>query len=449
DRWVLTAAHCIPEYTRALAGTVRSSGGDTHEGRLEVVANVGDLTVAEDATGVPVERVIAHEAYKAAIDAAYARPSDQEREDALDVIPMTVGNDIALLKLAQPLPGPYGKLVLDPQQLPAPGQQTRVAGFGTTVFKGKLVRFARKDGKGELLAGSARLLETAVERIGDATCKSRYATDVIGPGQICAGLEQGGKDSCQGDSGGPLVVAGPDGCPAQIGVVSWGDSCAAAKAYGVYTRVPAFATWIQSHTGPLAAAPVAVASSQAKSAAGLSEGELDEGLAQLADLLGNARGKLMIGVKGGNTVSIGDRIVFQAESAIAGRLMIFDINASRELTLIYPNSFTRGDPGLIGANARIVVPGPGAGFTSFEATEPVGLGILIAIVTPKDFDIERFVAEKKILTKGFAPRNDPPGYLMRVIRQIETRLATRAGDSGQNGTLDGWAYAVTEYEIVK
>ena len=60
---------------------------------------------------------------------------------------------------------------------------------------------------------------------------------------VCAGYEEGGKDSCGGDSGGPLIQF-VENRATLIGVVSWGYSCAMKGAPGVYAKVAHFADWI-------------------------------------------------------------------------------------------------------------------------------------------------------------------------------------------------------------
>jgi hypothetical protein len=335
---------------------------------------------------------------------------------------------------------------------PAPVAQVRVAGFGTTehnMNNDELDHFDQADGQGELFAGSARLLEAAVETIPTPQCSSQYGAAAIGNGQVCAGLEEGGKDSCQGDSGGPLVMTDGNGCPRQIGVVSWGRGCALKDAYGVYTRVSHFAGWIQQHTGPLRGAEPEHAPGAGNI---LTVAQLDEGLHQLEGLLGSTKGRVAIGIRGGNRVKLGDKVIFEASSDRAGKLIILDINAGREVMPLYPNKFVAaGDLGRIAAGQRVAVPGPDyPGFTSFQAVEPVGNGTLMALVVPEDFEMARFAAERTVISKGFAAVNDPPSYLMRIVRQIETALALRTKTGAAAGEeLKRWGYATVEYEILR
>jgi hypothetical protein len=284
-----------------------------------------------------------------------------------------------------------------------------------------------------------------VSTIATSQCAGRYGGSVIGAGQICAGLEQGGKDSCQGDSGGPLVAEGEEEEPRQIGIVSWGDGCAVEKAYGVYTRVSNYANWIQQHVSKLRSA------SRLGPQPNLTNDQLNEFFVQLEDILEPAKERLSLGIQGGNSVRVGEKIRFEATSNIEGRLIILDVDANRKVTLIYPNSFVdKGDIGKISAGETVTIPGPEyPGFTSFQAAEPLGKGYLVALVAPEDFDIERYAADAGIRSKGFVPVNDPPNYLMQFVQQIETFLGFRSRDAeAVSDDLQNWGYAVTEYEIL-
>ncbi|XP_058055993.1 serine protease snake-like [Anopheles bellator] len=71
--------------------------------------------------------------------------------------------------------------------------------------------------------------------------------------QLCAGDQQGGKDTCPGDSGGPLQIPVPEAdreaglCSSPhylVGVTSNGMICGTVNQPGIYTRIASCVKWI-------------------------------------------------------------------------------------------------------------------------------------------------------------------------------------------------------------
>ncbi|XP_062382730.1 prostasin [Sardina pilchardus] len=107
---------------------------------------------------------------------------------------------------------------------------------------------------GVSLQGAGTLQQVTVPIISRSSCQSMYnvnpsTTDPVDimSDMICAGHQEGGKDSCQGDSGGPLVCPMVNGTWVQAGIVSFGLGCARANRPGVYSKVSSFTSFIESH----------------------------------------------------------------------------------------------------------------------------------------------------------------------------------------------------------
>ena len=99
------------------------------------------------------------------------------------------------------------------------------------------------------------LMKTTVPIISDKNCKLAYGAD-IKEGMVCAGYLSGESDACEGDSGGPLVVKYENEWQ-QIGIVSWGEGCAKADYYGVYTDVSFYEDFIAEHICNITNVPAA------------------------------------------------------------------------------------------------------------------------------------------------------------------------------------------------
>jgi secreted trypsin-like serine protease len=136
------------------------------------------------------------------------------------------GHDVAVMTLTTPFTGVPTLALETSAAADTAGAASVVYGWGSTEQTGPEDTFQK----------------VAVPVLGDAYCESAYASEGYNAaGEICAGYEDGGKDSCQGDSGGPLVLNGR-----LFGVVSWGVGCADAGNPGVYAEVATYAAELQA-----------------------------------------------------------------------------------------------------------------------------------------------------------------------------------------------------------
>ncbi|XP_044301307.1 mannan-binding lectin serine protease 2 isoform X1 [Varanus komodoensis] len=151
-------------------------------------------------------------------------------------------NDIALIKLKQKVPINAN---ITPICLPARSSRFHVNTSDIGVVAGW--------GKTEKRQQSSALLYTELDVVDPEKCKAAYANHtlegkplVVTENMLCAGYEQGGRDSCSGDSGGPLTFFDTETKKWFVGgIVSWGLECGSAEQYGVYTKVMNYLSWIE------------------------------------------------------------------------------------------------------------------------------------------------------------------------------------------------------------
>lgn len=191
--WVLTAAHCVQ-------GSI---------GRI--VIGLHDRTDTKNAEIMKVKKVIAHPDYDAS----------------------STDYDFAVIELDQD--SSYQPVALNSVDIQIPARDEGAPMMSTTAGWG-----ATKEGSYGL---PKTLQKVDVPLVTNEACNKSYP-DKITDRMICAGYEEGGKDSCQGDSGGPLLVQNENREQILVGVVSWGYGCARPELPGVYSKVSAGFDWI-------------------------------------------------------------------------------------------------------------------------------------------------------------------------------------------------------------
>ena len=223
-QWVLTAAHCLQK------------GGVTYDA-AEMEVGYGSV-FRNKLKKVKVVEVIPHADYR------------------------TKGADIGLLKLEEEVSTIPPIKFADPSTEtvvraadPNPSLTVTVSGWGRLLDIGGIDLAGQFQELGAAQAAKItqainspnQLRQAELVEVDIQDCTKLYRAagfgTIDGERNICAKGETERRDSCQGDSGGPLVSTSI-GEPVQVGVVSWGHSCADGLFPGVYTRVSPYAQWI-------------------------------------------------------------------------------------------------------------------------------------------------------------------------------------------------------------
>ena len=199
-KWILTAAHCKPVFNSKITG--------------------GSINVRDS-------KRIQLKILKSYVHPKYDNPDSS--------------NDFALLELATPIDFDKMKTLsaisiadsnLETSGGLEDGQMTTVLGWGLT----------RENGSQPSVMREVDVPLVSRER---ANAPSAY-DGAINESMLAAGYDKGGKDSCQGDSGGPLIIKNENGTQTLVGVVSFGEGCARANKFGIYSNVAYANEWIHS-----------------------------------------------------------------------------------------------------------------------------------------------------------------------------------------------------------
>lgn len=202
--WVLTAAHCVYADMVKVGFRIRVGARDISR---------------DEGTSYAIDRIVIHPGW------------DQKKSMYVD--------DIALIRIVADRPqagaASTGAVSVAPIPIhrgPAPrdGESVRGSGWGKT-------HDVEHDKR------SALLLQVDMNVLGETKCAALpgYGAQKIHSRVLCAAAP--GRQTCRGDSGGPIVFR--EGAPVLVGVVSWGkERCTGDGQPGVYTRVAAYAPWI-------------------------------------------------------------------------------------------------------------------------------------------------------------------------------------------------------------
>ncbi|XP_034945531.1 atrial natriuretic peptide-converting enzyme-like isoform X2 [Chelonus insularis] len=204
DQWVLTASHCVGNYSILSDWTIQ----------LGITRRHSHSYFGEK---LKVKRVIPHPSYNLGV---------------------VHDNDVALFQLKERV---NFHEHLRPVCLPKASMELAPGTICTVIGWGK-----KEDTDASKYEPAVNEVEVPVLKRELCNAWLEHKELNVTDGMICAGYPEGKKDACQGDSGGPLLCRDENDKDRWFvgGIVSWGIKCAHPKLPGVYAYVPKYVPWI-------------------------------------------------------------------------------------------------------------------------------------------------------------------------------------------------------------
>jgi hypothetical protein len=356
-------------------------------------------------------------------------------------------NDLALLELETPTSAERQKLAALSGQSAflKPGSTMTVIGWG-------LIKPRRPDEQPDSKFLSKVLLRADVPVPPRNVCDSFLNFGGVSTASVfCAGDGKGGPDSCNGDSGGPIYAKGPAGEAIQVGVVSWGDGCAASGTYGAYATVPYFQQWITKYVPRAQWAVPRDLKPALEEIASVKPSSPPAPHGQVtADIrVGRCEGNTGVVVKSdppvaANRVKVGSCVTVQVTTGATGHLVVFNRDATGDTNQIFPNKLSSGSGTLPGqartrvrAGQVITIPGPADGFEfQIKKESPRGRNEVIAIIVPEGADLTGITKQFEDM-RSIDDFDDVLGRIAGKTRKIEvTPRKPRAVGSRQFDIVD-------------
>ncbi|WP_028584786.1 caspase family protein [Desulfogranum mediterraneum] len=169
------------------------------------------------------------------------------------------------------------------------------------------------------------------------------------------------------------------------------------------------------------------------------QGEIGQGV---TDILAHDNGaKISLDILPSNRLRLGEEIQLRVSSPVDGYLVVLDINANQEVTQLFPNSYSdrAGQGNMIQAQRPVVIPNSYYGFR-LPAGEPVGDGLLLAIVSEDPLPLDDLLAAGKDL------------QVIQDSRAYLTKLALRLRQTWRQDRYNRqlrWSLAEKEYHITR